>query len=198
MRKPSAVFAVVCLLVLSPVHEAAAVCLVEADISASATTDPDLPAWTYTLVLNWNYNYTPFNHWALPLDDTLRVCTCEEIQASFEFGDPIGQSSGVPDCLIEYQGVFQCAGDPGTDISGVVLTLMPTTAGCEPGYSGAGIFVFYSDHGPTPLNPFAEMVIVNDNLDTCGGGMTGVFPAVPCNPTSTSAMTWSAVKSLYR
>ncbi len=175
---------------------AGAICLLTANITAAPTAEPGLPAWTYTIALDLQYQPWTVDQWVLTLD--AGSCACfENVRAALTFPSPAGEMTGVPDaCHISYGGEVLC-GIPGTTLTGTLLAFTPAEGTtCTPGVSGSATFTFFSDFAPAPFTGGFGMV--TPSLATCGMGASGLFPAIPCVPAGDAAESWGAVKSLYR
>ncbi|MFH1845443.1 MAG: hypothetical protein ABIF77_19840 [bacterium] len=164
------------------------------------TGNPELGAWTYRLVITWNTG-TPhaLSHMNLKLDDPDGNCECEEIESALTWGDPIGFSHESPSyCLVYYYGEFLCHGDPSISVDGIMLKFEPyENPECEPGTGGVATFTFYSDYPPVPIAE--DNLFLSDKFSgyVGFGPVTGVFPAIPCDPVETERATWGDLKQGY-
>jgi len=120
--------------------------------------------------------------------------------ARFTTSRTAGSSDGTPDgCLVEYEAFLECNGDPSIPIEGILFKWEPLLMdpNCEPGPTGTGQFVFYSDFGPVAVDDSLPLVAEKNSGEACEGSIDGVFPGLPCNPVGTEARSWTEVKGLY-
>ena len=178
-----------------------AACELTADIAAARNTgDPSLGKWSYTMTVVWNTG-TPYglSHLTLWLDEANAGCSCPELVEALSWSDPLGSSTGAPgDCTVEYYGELNCDGDPSLGILGNVLKFEPYEAeGCEPGTAGTATLVFHSDFPPAGIAPIELFLLDKHGLLGCSGGVTGVFPGLPCDPTPAAHGSWGLLKDRY-
>lgn len=178
---------------------AAAVCVVNADVVAIPGTDPSQPVWTYEVHLTWS-NSTGVDHWMLFLDSESGSCSCADFQAALVLPQPAGSSrDNASACQVSYTSALECAGDPRSNQTGFLITFTPNSGpACLPGTTGTGTFTFQSSLPPTPVNEGASFMVANLNLQRCAGTLTGVFPAMACDPVGVEPQTWGSIKGLYR
>ena len=114
--------------------------------------------------------------------------------------DVAGQSdTETADCYVDYNAFFECDGDPSIPgVTGELIKFEPLADDCEPGATGSGTFTFYSDLPPVPVNENILALVDKAGQTSCYGQLTGVFPALACDPVGNEAQTWGTVKSLYR
>ena len=181
---------------------ATAECTITGNITAEENVNgPDLGAWCYTLELVWDTgSQHALSHFNLLIDTAAGDCECEEIADALAWEDPAGSSDGHPDgCTVFYEAMLECDGDPSIPgVDGILLKFEPYEGeGCEPGTTGTGIFVFYSDFEPAPIDENNLYLVDKFAGDYCSGMLTGVFPAILCDPVSNETSTWSRVKATY-
>jgi hypothetical protein len=178
---------------------ARAVCTSDGHISAAPNAgDPALGDWVYTFTLTWNTDSQfSLSHFNLFMDDAYANCGCAELADAITFMSPIG-SSESDTCTVYYDGFVECEGDPSIGLVGTILKFEPVMDGCEPGPTGTGTFVFYSDYPPASIS--MPNLFMSDKFagQSCEGTLTGVFPALPCNPVDAQSSTWGGLKSAYR
>ena len=162
--------------------------------------NPELGAWKYTITMTWDTGTVyALSHTDILLDYSGN-CTCEELVAVLNWQDPIGTSNGLPDdCTVEYEGIFECNGDPSIpDLEMPLLKFEPYEDGtCEPGPTGTGTFYIFSDLPPAPIAEENLFLVDKYGQLACSGLLTGEFPGLPCDPTPTAEGSWGGVKSSY-
>jgi hypothetical protein len=159
--------------------------------------NPEWGIWKYTIEFCWNSSHG-LSHWDLWLDDWTN-CLCEELMDAVGFGDVIGMTTSEDGCLTHYTFEWRCGNEPSIDVPGIILKFEPA-GGCEPGHSGSGEFYFYSHFEPVPIAPESPMYgfLINKNSNGyCDGELTGVFPAIECDPVPAEGATWGGIKSIY-
>lgn len=176
-------------------------CSITGTIVATPTLDPLGPNWAYTLTIDWDTG-SPFalSHANLLIDAAGGTCSCADFEDALSWDSPIGSSDGDPSCTVDYDGFLECHGDPSIPgVDGILLKFEPIEgAGCEPGPTGTGTFVFYSDLPPVPVDE--DMLSMVDKFagESCFGMLSGDFPAFACDPVSTENVPWGRAKGLYR
>jgi hypothetical protein len=193
-------------------------CSINGTITASSNPDPDGPRYVYTLVITWDTD-TRFSlsHVNLLMDSETGTCSCQDFMDALSWDDPIGSSDGYPmGCTVDYRGYLECRGDhsiPG--VGGILLKLEPVesplaaqeTDGiewdsdqdtCEPGPTGTGTFVFYSDLSPGIIDEEILSTVDKHGQEHCFGHMSGDFPAMACDPVDNEDTSWGALKGLFR
>jgi hypothetical protein len=183
----------------------AAVC--ESSIGGTITaTDlssrPDLGAWEYILEMSWNTGSDRnLLHFSLFLDDLARGCSCSQLQTAVTPGDTVGYSlpGGRIVCEVYYYATFECAGDPALPVLGQLLRFHPyIDPACETTGMGYGTFSFFSDEPPVPISS-SNLYLVDDWEEfVAEGAVSGVFPALACDPARPDRVTWGGLKSIYR
>jgi hypothetical protein len=180
---------------------ATAACELTADIAAARNTaDPSLGKWSYTMTVVWETG-SPYglSHLTLWVDEANVGCTCSELMEALSWSDPLGSSTGTPgDCTVDYYGELNCDGDPSLGILGNVFKFEPYEAeGCEPGTAGTATLVFHSDFPPVGIGMVNLFLQDKHGQLACSGGVTGVFPGLPCDPTPASRGSWGLLKERY-
>jgi len=180
-------------------------CYIVGEITAEENfDDPDMGGWVYTLFVEWDTG-TPhgLSHFNLILDVEFGECTCDDFEGALNWADPAGYSTGYDSgepCTVDYQLFFECNGDPSVpDINEPLLKFEPIEVdGCEPGPVGEGTFTFYSDYPPAEVAEYNTALVDKYSGEACFGSLSGVFPALPCDPTGDLGNSWGAVKALFR
>lgn len=177
---------------------ALAACDISGTITATPNPDPMGPDWMYTAVISWDTgSQYALSHMGLWLDIAGGTCSCSDFQQAISFGPVIGSSGSS--CPVDYYGELNCSGDPSIPgVSGIVLKLEPVEGGCEPGTTGTGTFVFYSNLGPTPIDEDAITLVDKFAGHYCFGSLSGDFPSMPCNPVGAESATWGSFKGMFR
>lgn len=176
-------------------------CDISGTMVATQSTDPQLPAWTYTLTVVWDTgNNHALSHMDLLMDNVGGTCVCADFLDALSWDDPIGSSDGDPSCTVNYQGHLECNGDPSIPgVDSILLKFEPIEGtGCEPGNSGVATFVIYSNLGPAPIDEDILSLVDKYAQDSCFGNLSGDFPSMACDPVSNEEMEWGRAKSLYR
>ncbi|MEN8006018.1 MAG: hypothetical protein ABFS42_03345 [Candidatus Krumholzibacteriota bacterium] len=206
------------LVIVLSAQAAFAECSINGTITASPNPDPDGPRFMYTMVIVWDTD-TRFalSHFNLLMDSATGTCTCQDFVDALSWGDPIGSSTGEPDgCTIDYRGILECNGDssiPG--VGGILLKFEPmendiTSSqvegisqdsdlhSCEPGPTGTGTFVFYSDLAPGIIDEDIFSAVDKHGKEYCFGHMSGDFPAMACDPVGNEDTSWGTLKGMFR
>lgn len=180
---------------------AIAQCNIAGECSAEwAGADPAAPAaWKYTLTVTWDTD-SPYgvSHVDL-LPGAKGRCTCDDLEAGILWVDPVGESDGDPaPCTVGFNMFLECDGDPSLGIDEPLFKFeYIEDTGCEPSNTGMMTAVFYSPFPPAMIEePNLALVDKHAQLD-CWGQLSGVFPALPCDPLPSDAASWGAIKSLY-
>ena len=178
---------------------AMAICVGEAVVTAAPSADPQTPGWIYTVTINWSYNFG-IHHWVIPLDAPEGSCSCADFQIALDIPSPAGQSVGVPDgCILPYSGSMECDGDPAGILIGKLLVFTPEESGdCGLDNAGEAVLQFRSALPPAPIAPETSFAAVSATGGACGMPLTGVFPAMACDPVDDEDTAWGALKCLYR
>jgi hypothetical protein len=185
-------------------------CVLEGNIEAEWNSEqPDLGLWKYTMTLTWDTGYYSIDYIMLFLDELDQNCTCEEIEALISFPVPAGNSEAGPDYpdhwhTCDWEGSVECVDNPCLPDRGIYMRFDPYNCGGNPpdhghpGCCGGGIFFFYSDYPPTDVSVPNMFFKLGEFFDACEGQLTGVFPALPCDPTPSEVDSWGGIKTLYR
>ena len=179
--KPGLALAVLAILAVPGLS--AAVCNVDGHIEAEMIDDPGMPMYMYTLTVAWDMDSPHgLSHLDLVVDVEGGTCGCSDFADAITFGG--GSSDGVDNCTVEYMTYLECGGDPSIPgVDGILFKFEPDeTDGCEPGPTGTGVFVFYSDLAPVPVNEDVIALVDKAGQESCTGTITGVFPAMSCDP----------------
>lgn len=177
---------------------ASAACSISGTISASPNPNPSGPAWMYTAVIDWDTGTRyALSHIDMLLDVAGGGCTCQNFRDAISWGPTIGTSG--TSCVTAYGGELNCQGDPSIPgVLGIALKLNPMSGSCEPGTTGQGTYVFYSNLGPAAIDEEALTLIDKFGRLSCYGHLAGDFPAMPCGPVAETPAAWGSVKGLYR
>lgn len=177
---------------------ASAACSITGTITAAPNPNPSGPAWQYTAVIDWNTGTRyALSHIDLLLDVAGGACSCQDFQNTISWGSTIGTSG--TSCVTAYGGELNCQGDPSIPgVLGIALKLEPKVGTCEPGTSGQGTFVFYSNLGPAAIDEDALTLIDKFGQSSCFGHLSGDFPAMPCGPVAEKPSSWGSVKGMFR
>jgi len=155
--------------------------------------------WRYEMRVTWDNN-SPFalSHFNLKLDDGTN-CTEGDIRSYLMWGSPAGEAHGFEvNGSIYFDAVLEMNGDPSLDISVPLIKYEPNDMGdVRPGPSGTGVFVFWSDLPPWPIDRPNLLLSEKFGQEHSFGVMDGVFPALPCNPIATTRESWGTVKVGY-
>ncbi len=178
---------------------AQAQCDISGDITATANTDPAGPAWVYTLSIHWDTDVQyALSHMDLLIDAVGGACTLDDLMDHLSWDDPIGTSDGEGGCTVSYMGELSDNGDPSIPgVTGLLLKFEPYD-GCEPGNVGTGVFVFYSDLAPVPVDEDILSLVDKYALMYCFGHLTGMFPGMDCDPVADDAASFGSLKGMYR
>lgn len=174
------------------------------DISGTivATVNPNLsgPTWCYTLTIDWDTgSQNALSHMDLLLDTSSGTCTCADFSDALVWDDIIGSSNGDPSCTVDYTGGLECSGDPSIPgVDNILLKFEPIEEGCEPGVTGTGTFVFYSNLGPAPIDEDILSLVDKFANDSCFGMLSGDFPSMSCDPVDVRDTGWGHLKGAYR
>lgn len=191
------ILAVTAIMISMPVL-ALATCSISGSVTASANPDPLGPDWMYTVVIDWNTgSQYALSHMDMWLDVAGGTCSCQDFQQAISYAAIIG-SSGAS-CVTSYTGSLNCQGDPSIPhVDGIVLKFEPTAQSCEPGTTGQGTFVFFSELGPAPIDEEALTLVDKFARQYCFGSLTGDFPSMPCDPVGAGSANWGSVKGMFR
>ena len=201
-------FLIASVLLLATGGSALAQCSIGGALTAAENTDPTLPAWEYTLAVTWDTgSMLGLSHFNLLVDLTGGTCDCQEVMDSIVLVSPAGTSDGVTSgigggdpCTLDYEPSWWCDGDPSIpDVEGIILKFEPDESlGCEPDVTGYVEVVFYSDLPPVPIDEDVISMSDSAGLTFCYGNVSGVFPAMPCDPVPAETGSWGDLKGAYR
>ncbi|MBU0742649.1 hypothetical protein KKG45_03090 [bacterium] len=166
----------------------------------AAAARPDAPGdWRYEMRVTWENN-SPFalSHFNLKLDDGTN-CNDEDIRSYLIWNSPAGVARcfGV-NAAIYFDAVLEMGGDPSLGIDVPLIKYEPNDMSeIRPGPNGVGVFVFWSNLPPWPID--RPNVLLSEKFGQLHsfGQMDGVFPALPCDPIATDQSSWGAVKAGY-
>jgi hypothetical protein len=180
---------------------ALAECFIGGTITADPNPDPQGPTWMYTVVISWDTgnNYS-LSHANLLMDSSTGTCRCQDFMDALIWDDPAGSSDGTPmPCTVDYQAFLECEGDPSIpEVEGILLKFEPIEGDCEPGPTGTGTFVFYSNLPPYPINEELLSVVDKYSLEYCFGFLSGDFPTMVCDPVGNEDSNWGELKGMFR
>jgi len=170
--------------------------------TATEVNDP-LGGYLYTIEVTWDTGVPQAqSHFDIVLGWDLEVCPCG---CEFSFGAPdtTGYSNGVPEgqaeCLVYYSAEFNCSGDPSIEgFDHPLLKFEPYPSSCEPGREGEGVFWFFSDWPPVPVETPNQLLVMKFDGSQCGGELVGVLPGCDCFAVPNEATTWGRIKSMHR
>jgi len=177
-------------------------CMINGNVTAEMNDDnPEMGDWMYTMVVTWDTDTQyALSHFNFLIDGPGGTCGCSDIEAALTWASPAGSSDGDPDgCMVYYDAYLECEGDPSIpDVEGILLKFEPIyDEECEPGATGTGTFVFYSDFGPADIADEGLFLVDKFGQLNCTGMITGQFPSLLCDPVGAEAHTWSHVKGMY-
>ena len=176
---------------------APAACSIEGQITAGPAGLSDPAPFVYTLTVTWDTgNRYALSHFEVFLDES--NCACEDLSLALIIPDPAGESSSPESGPVSYASWVECNGEPSLGLDGQFLKFEPLPGEMdEPGTTGTGTFSFYSHYPPAPVAPLNLFLSDKNGQYSCQGTLTGVFPALPCDPTGTTPLTWGSLKSQY-
>ncbi|MBU8869647.1 MAG: hypothetical protein KOO60_02115 [Gemmatimonadales bacterium] len=176
-------------------------CFIGGNISAEPNTDPAFTDWKYTATITWDTDSQyALSHLDLILDYSTGTCMCDDLSDALFFEGLPGISEGDPmGCEVEYETTLECDGDPSIPgVEGILFKLEPVSLECEPGVTGTLTFTFYSDYSPAPIDEEILLLIDKHGQQACSGTLSGMFPALSCDPVSSQSVSWDAMKGLFR
>jgi hypothetical protein len=157
--------------------------------------------WKYTLQVSW---FTGAPQALSHLDLLLGLSGCECVCTDFRIGEEetVGTSGGLShlgrSCTVSYTAEFECRGDPSiAGEEGPIIKFSPVEGSCMPMNGGTGIFVFYSDWPPAPLEQATQSLLIKYGTKSMTGALAGVLPSCRC-ATSTQSTSWGDVKKMFR
>ncbi len=169
-------------------------------ISANLDDGSGYGTWKYTLRVSWDTG-TKFglSHFDLIVDDGTN-CACSEIDNAIAWGGSPGfMVSEDGDCQMGMDKELNCKGDPSIGVYSSLFKFEPNEGpDCQTGPVGELVIVFYSDFRPGRIAD-PNLFLVDKYANYSDFGMvTGWFPALPCDPVATEALSWASMKSIYR
>jgi hypothetical protein len=177
---------------------ASAECMINGNISVEDSNSP-LGAYMYTLDITWDMgSQHGLSHLDLVVDMAGGTCSCEDFASYISFDTISGTSDGEDGCTVEYYSELACNGDPSIDLDGILFKFEPIEGDCEPGPTGSGSFVFYSDLPGVPVNDQILALADKAAQEYCSGTLTGVFPGMACDPVANEDLSLDSIKGLYR
>ncbi len=175
-------------------------CSITGNIVATPTAEPGLPAWTYTMTVDWDTGSdAAIDHFDLLMDSVCGGCSCEDFQQAITLVQPAGTAPGVGGCDVPFGVTLECAGDPMIPAAtGLLLMFTPEETDCVLAPAGTATVVFYSDQSPVAVDEDILSLIDRWGYAACFGHLGGVFPAMACNPVPTVDAGWGELKGMYR
>lgn len=169
--------------------------------SSTAEPNPDEPSWgewKYTIEISWDNSEAGhgLSHLDVLFGFESQVCCDENF---YTFPETVGSSDGEPDgCVVNYYAELNCSGDPSIEgDEGALIMFQPyESEDCEPGVTGTGAFVFYSDFGPLPVDEPNERLIFKAAGDACYGSLGGELP-LDCETVAAGLLHWGTVKTQF-
>jgi hypothetical protein len=174
-------------------------CYISGTIAAERNDDPDGVAWVYTLTVEWDTGSRySLSHISVLLDEEGGTCSCQDFYEALSWEPVVGKSTSGSSCETPYAAELGCKGDPSIPgVSGITFKLEPLE-GCDPGTFGSGVYKFYSDLPPAPINEDVLSLVDKFGQNSCFGYLSGWFPGLPCDPVEVEDSSWGSVKGLYR
>ena len=166
----------------------------------AAPAGPDAPGvWRYEMRVTWENN-SPYalSHFNLKLDDGTN-CTEEDISSHLFWDSPAGEAQcfGV-NATIYFDAELEMNGDPSLGIDVPLIKYEPNEmSDTRPGPDGVGVFVFWSDLPPWPIDRPNLLLSEKFGQQHSFGQMDGVFPALPCGPIAEDQCSWGTIKMGY-
>ncbi len=161
---------------------------------------PDAPgAWRYEMRVSWdNEPASALTHFNVKLDDG-ENCTYEDIRSYLIWDSPAGEGrSAGSSAMLYFDAVLEMDGDPGLLIDVPLLRYAPNDMSqSRPGPQGVGVFVFWSDLPPWPVDAPNLLLSERFGRHYVFGELEGVFPALPCDPITSQELSWGTVKAGY-
>ncbi len=170
-------------------------------VTATFPNDPGFEGlYKYTVTGSWDVTQFGLSHidFFLALENLKCVCN----PAVVKVPDPAGTSDGEGDvepCKVEYEGQYNCMGDPTVpaELAAPTVKFNTIEGDCEAATTGTGTWVFYSPFAPAPFSVYPNGAAIKHGQDVCTGDLSGQLPegdcSVPASPTS-----WGALKVSYR
>lgn len=156
-------------------------------------------AWRYEMRVTWdNEPASALTHFNIKLDEGDN-CTYEDIRNYLVWDVPAGEAnSASSSAKLYFDADLVMDGDPGLDIDVPLLRYTPNALSeTRPGPQGVGVFVFWSDLSPWPVDEPNLLLSERFGRHYGFGELEGVFPALPCDPIPSQEMSWGTVKAGY-
>jgi len=193
LRYRLSILALALVFVASGATLAGAQCITGTMTAELQTDGPFAGLWCYVAQLEWD---TPQGLSNLTIDCGFGLCPDHVCDQTFLFPGPAATSTGEPEpCVAEYSGEFNCSGNPSIGLTDPIIKWDALNDGCEPGPTGSGTFIFYSNLGPHP-EAAMPIVLIKNGQNVCEGSITGDCPAPPCT-LPTAPATWGQLKALH-
>ncbi len=191
-------FAAVAILILLPATSTLASELA-GNITAVYVGQRGIADWCYTLAVNWdNEPSRGLSHLNLSLGAGT-ICSEADIAADVLWDVTAGvviNSTFTRE--IPCQAHYEANGDPSLDITEPLLKFEPSPGSIRgPGPVGWGRLVFYSNKPPAAITTPNTFLSQKFGTYSSFGQVTGVFPALPCDPVGAEESAWGEVKALY-
>jgi hypothetical protein len=170
-------------------------------VTASFPNDPGFEGlYKYTVTGCWDITQFGLSHIDVFLALKSLECVCDP--RIVKFPDPAGTSDGEGDvepCVVSYEGVYNCMGDPTVPAELKAPTVKWNTldGDCEAATTGCGTWVFYSPFSPQPAAVHPDAVAIKHGQQVCVGDLTGQLPMGDCT-VPTRATSWGSMKASYR
>ena len=176
-------------------------CFITGHISGEMNLEaPELGFWRYTLSVTWDTGgKLALSHFNLSFGESSE-CSCEDFETGLNWQEFLGWSTGLePGEETGYRSLLECDGDPSMGLRDPLLKLEPDQTSYKgPGVIGRGEVVFYSDYAPWRIKTENRFMSMKFGQESCYGPLTGMFPALPCDPTPETPKTWATIKQYYR
>lgn len=160
---------------------------VEAEFQVSG---PFAGLWKYTIDFSWDTAQGLSN---VTLDCGFGECVNEACTAIWMFDTPAGTGPG-DGCTIEFDGEFNCSGNPSIGFTDPVLK-WDAIGECQPENMGSATLCAYTNIGPHPDSQL-PIILIKNGQNVCEGEVTGDCPS-PCT-VPTEETTWGEMKALYK
>jgi hypothetical protein len=168
-------------------------------VTAELSTDPGFEGlYKYTVTGSWDVTQFGLSHidFFLQLKDL--ECICDPRVIKFGGGTSTGTSDAGP-CVVNYEGKYNCAGDPTmpAELQAPTVKFNTIAGDCKTATTGTGTWFFYSPFVPGPYSVDPEGAAIKHGQGICVGELAGTMPygdcATPTHPTS-----WGGIKGIYR
>jgi len=168
-------------------------------ITAEYVGQRGIGEWCYTLAVTWqNEPDRGLSHLNLSLGAGT-LCSESDIDAGVLWGVNAGMIINSDFTReIPCQAQYEANGDPSLDIDEPLLKFEPHPGSIRgPGPAGWGRLVFYSNKPPAAITTPNNFLSQKFGTFSSTGQVTGVFPALPCDPVAAEVSAWGEVKALY-